>query len=267
MRLRLLVISIVATGVVLAALPAEAARARYVVSVGVLPATADVGQPVTLTGKVRGAGSARKLVGLQRSIAGGPWTTVATTRTSRRSTYRFAVPIDTAGAQSFRVRAPRSAKRSVGYSAARSLTGWRWLNLARQPWRADNDGSAWVETGVFSLGASPGQPAADSVSLGPAPGGVARFTVPPNTACTRFRATLGWGRRSTPSTTLNASVSGLDIPVSQTVSASTLVPIDAAWTGKLVLQADSASANYPYVVFLTPRVHCSVNSLDGFAEQ
>lgn len=253
-------------GGLLTATPAAAAPS-YAVSLAPVAAKADVGQRIRITGAVRGTGSAGKAVVLQRRVGTGGWQNIATTRTTKRSAFAFSHVIGTAGVQAFRVYAPRSRTVRAGISPARQLTGWRWLNLAEQPWRASNSGNAWVETGTFSLGADPGRTFPKSVSLGPESGATARFQVEFQPECTRLVTRMGWGRRSTSGTTATGAVSvnGVDA-VNTTVSETTSIPVDVNPAGRIEFRASDASGSFPYVILVTPRVYCSVNSLVPFLE-
>jgi len=110
---------------------AQAAPATYRVSISVSAAKADVGQSVTVTGRVSGPRAARKLVLVQQRVGTGAWRTVTKVRTTSSARYSTRVKVTTAGAQALRVVAPRSTVRRAGTSAARSLTGWRWVDASR----------------------------------------------------------------------------------------------------------------------------------------
>lgn len=134
MRTRVLVPAVVA-GLLIALVPttAQAAHPRYVVSASISAVKADVGATVKVSGTVAGKAAAKKTVYLQRKIGAGAWSTVGSTRTTAGRRYTFTHRVGATGAQTFRVYAPKSKYRSAGYSTARSLVGWTWLDLSRQP--------------------------------------------------------------------------------------------------------------------------------------
>lgn len=151
----LLVIATVAAVCLAAQLPAEAARTpTFRVTLTTSTTTSDVGTTVTLRGAVRGPKSARKTLLIQRRIGASQWTTIARTRTGPRSRYVRRVTTTTAGVQSLRVIAPRSTKAKRGTSAARMLTGWRWLDLTTQSQQAAGDVRGPVTVNGVSYGAS-----------------------------------------------------------------------------------------------------------------
>jgi len=133
MRVRFLSVA-AAVGLVACLAPAgaaQAAPASYRVSIALSATKADVGQTVTVSGRVTGPRAARKALLVQHRVGTGAWRTVKKVRTTASARYSAAVRISTAGAQSLRVVAPRSSVRRAGASAARGLTGWRWIDAAR----------------------------------------------------------------------------------------------------------------------------------------
>ena len=122
MRVRYLSIA-AAVGLVACLVPAGAANAA--------PATYRVSISIVVSGAVSGPRAARKQVLVQQRVGHGAWRTVKKVRTTSRARYSAAVTVTTAGAQSVRVVAPRSAVRRAGASAARGYTGWRWVDAVR----------------------------------------------------------------------------------------------------------------------------------------
>ena len=111
---------------------AEAApkKPTFKVSVSIRTSTADVGTSIRVSGKVSGPRAAKKRLVVQRKVGAGRWTTVRKVTTTSKRRYSTSVRISTAGAQQFRVVAPASKKARQGVSRARSLTGWRWLDVS-----------------------------------------------------------------------------------------------------------------------------------------
>lgn len=134
MRLRILAVA-AATALVATVAPASAAhaaKAPYKVTIKISASSADVGQKVTVSGKVRGPKSAKKVILVQRKVGAGAWKTVQKTRTTKKSRYSTKVTVANTGTQQYRVVAPKSKVRKAGKSPARNLTGWRWIDLTKQ---------------------------------------------------------------------------------------------------------------------------------------
>lgn len=149
MRLRTIAVA-AATGLVVALAPttAHAAKPAYKVSISLSKTTADVGQTVTVSGKVAGPKSAKKKLLVQRKVGSGAWKTVKKVKTTKKSRYSTKVKVSTAGKQSVRVVALKSSKRVKGVSKAKSYTGYRWLDLTVQK-RQDSGGG--VTKGAVTL--------------------------------------------------------------------------------------------------------------------
>jgi hypothetical protein len=130
LRPALALLGLVLGSVVLAA-PAEAAT--YSVTLTASHTNRDVGQTLTLTGKVAGSKAAGKKLTVQRRVADGPWSTIGTVRATSKKTFTVKHKVSRTGAQSFRVVAPKSGSTKTGTSPARSITGWTWLYLTDQP--------------------------------------------------------------------------------------------------------------------------------------
>ncbi|SKB07549.1 hypothetical protein [Aeromicrobium choanae] len=150
MRLRALALA-TATGLVLTVAPATAAEAArkpaYKVSISTSTANPSVGTTVKVTGKVTGPKAAKKRLLVQRKVGAGKWTTVAKVRTTKSRKYAARVKVSTAGKHAVRVVAPKSSKARAGSSRARSFTGWRWLDLTKQP----NQGGGDIVNGPVTI--------------------------------------------------------------------------------------------------------------------
>lgn len=249
-------------GLVVALMPtaAEAAKPRYVVSTAVSAARADVGTPVRITGTVAGAKAARKKVYLQRRIGSGRWVTVGSTRTSRSRGYAFRHVVGTAGAQSFRVYAPRSSKRTAGVSAARTLTGWRWLYLTQQPTTIQsfgNTSSNWVTTGTFPGPGGRAVPASYRMQINPKNSvGITASQL----GCDRFRATISTLPSVHPMRfTSFAADPAQDVTLNGGTNHVLDVGLDRRYP--VIDLTFAAPIGYTDVTLGSPRLHCSVNSL------
>lgn len=130
LRPALALLGLVLGSVALAA-PAEAAT--YSVTLTASHVKRDVGQTLTLTGKVAGSKAAGKKLTVQRRVGTGAWTTIGTVRATSKKTYTVKHKVSRVGAQSFRVVAPKSGSTKTGISPARSIVGWTWLYLTDQP--------------------------------------------------------------------------------------------------------------------------------------
>jgi len=136
MRLRTLAaataVALVASVAPTVAADAAAKKPAYKVSVSISKSAADVGTSIKLTGTVKGAKAAKKRLLVQRKVGSGKWTTVRKVTTTKTRRYSASVKISTAGAHQFRVVAPKSKKVRQGVSSVRRLTGWRWLDATKQ---------------------------------------------------------------------------------------------------------------------------------------
>lgn len=128
-----LVAFVVAT-LVLVGAPAGAAS-RYSVTVAVSAASADVGQGITLSGKVKPAAGGER-VKVQR-LTGATWTTVARARLNRHSRYRATVPVGAPGDNLYRVLKPRSDGHKAGVSPVVTVVGWRWRPISGLPMQGE----------------------------------------------------------------------------------------------------------------------------------
>lgn len=125
-RTVLAALALVAGSVALAA-PAKAAT--YGVTLTASHAQRDVGQKLTLSGKVSGAKAAGKKLAVQRRVGTGAWRTIATPRTTKTRTFSSRVTVSRTGTQQYRVVAPAAGSTQRGVSPARTVTGWTWLDL------------------------------------------------------------------------------------------------------------------------------------------
>jgi|GEM_PF-5430106 len=126
----------------LVSVPAEAAT--YKVSLSLSAAQADTGKTIKLTGAVSGSKAAKKTVWVQRKVGSGAWTTIAKPKTNASKKYAYTHTVSAAGAQQFRVVAPKKGSVKQGVSPSRSLVGWKWLLLAQQShW---STGAQYVDT-------------------------------------------------------------------------------------------------------------------------
>lgn len=149
MRVRAIALA-ATTGLVLALAPTAAQAATkptFKVSASVNTANPTVGTTVKVSGKVSGPKAAKKRLLVQRKLGAGKWTTVAKVRTNKSRKYSARVKVYTAGRHSVRVIAPKSSKAKAGTSATRGYTGWRWLDLTKQP----HDGGGEIVNGPVTI--------------------------------------------------------------------------------------------------------------------
>jgi len=172
---------------VLVAFPADAAT-RYVVTLATSAARADVGQSVTLAGRVAPNAKGQR-VKVQR-WSGAAWTTIARPRLNRHSRYRSTVTVSSPGDNLYRVVKPRSDGHKKGISPVATVVGWRWRNLSSMPvWNPPGLPSQYftvLPSGMLGPGTySP------FIKLGTTSPQTARFTYRLDGKCTRFDGHLG----------------------------------------------------------------------------
>lgn len=261
MRLRVLAVcAATAFTVVAAPVAAEAAAPAYRVAISTPRSNPDVGQALVLSGWVSGPKSAKKTLLVQRRIGAGGWTTVRRIKTTKKSRYAAVVVVPTAGAQSYRVVAPASKVRSRGISAARSLTGWRWLDATAKAVYDDLGPATLTIHGKTYPKA-----------LTPTGGGSGTLYVDTTKACDVLSYSFG-----TEGTTTSTSGSTTNLQLSSqlqtvlTVSGMMATGGQAPGTGRWQLRPDTA-----FVIIdvggggpvgqragiIAPRLHCSVNAL------
>lgn len=122
--------AIAATATVLVLSPAEAAS-RYAVTAFASTTKVDVGQSITLTGKVSPRARGEK-VKVQR-LSGSTWTTITKATLNRRSKYAATVRVTAPGDNRYRVVKPKSAGHKKGVSPTVTVVGWRWRTVASLP--------------------------------------------------------------------------------------------------------------------------------------
>ncbi len=112
--------------------PAEA-RGRYAVTAHLSLVRGDVGQVLTVSGRVRPK-APHKRVRVQELAPGTTtWRTVARARLTKKSRYAATIRIGHAGPTSYRVVKPRARGHRAGTSAPASLTGWQWRPMSSLP--------------------------------------------------------------------------------------------------------------------------------------
>jgi hypothetical protein len=172
---------------VLVALPADAAT-RYVVTISSSAARADVGQSVTLTGKVTPKAKGQR-VKVQRLSSTG-WTTVARPRLNRHSRYRATVTVSGPGDNRYRVVKPRSDGHKKGISPVVTIVGWRWRNLSSMPiWNPPADPSQFFS--VLPSGMLGPASYAPFIKLGSTSPVIAQVTYRLDGKCERFDGHVG----------------------------------------------------------------------------
>jgi len=177
----------VAGGLVLVAFPADAAT-RYAVTLASSATRADVGQRVTLTGKVTPSAKGQR-VKVQWSSGTG-WTTIARPRLNRHSHYRVNVTVSSPGDNHYRVVKPKSPGRKKGVSPSVTVVGWRWRNLSSMPvWNPPGFPSQFFT--VLPSGMLGPVTYSPFIKLGTSSPQTARFTYRLDGKCERFDGHLG----------------------------------------------------------------------------
>ncbi len=262
MRLRSLAVATTAALVVtLAPAAADAAQPAYKVSVSLSKTNADIGQTVTVSGKVIGPKAARKKLLVQRKVGAGGWKTVKKVATTRQSRYTTAVTVSSAGAQQYRVVAPKSNVRRAGTSSAKALTGWRWI---------DPTATALVEDLTRSTVTVDGR--AYKNALVTTPDGSGDVLISTGNTCDAL--TLSVGMEGTIDSSGVAYVyqatsfmAGEPTSVGAKMVTGNQAPPSSRWslkptTGFLVIELNANSEGPTQrAALISPRVHCSTNTL------
>lgn len=146
MRFRTIAVA-AAVGLIASLAPATAAEAAkkpaYQVSIKIGKTKADVGQVITVAGRVKGPKAKKKRLVVQRKVGTGAWRSVKKVRTNKKGRYATKVKVNLAGQQYLRVVAPKSKKARMGVSSRRGYVGWRWLDLTTQ--RSQTEGNDAVK--------------------------------------------------------------------------------------------------------------------------
>lgn len=187
----------VATTVLMVLSPAEAAT-RYSVTVHASTAKVDVGQSVTLRGRVTPKARGER-VKVQR-LDGSTWTTIRKTTLNRRSKYAATVTVTGPGDNHYRVVKPKSAGHKAGVSPTVTVVAWRWRSLTSLP-LADSVDATVLESGL--IGETVFRP---YIRLGSAAGGFARRSYVLDGRCARIDAHVGGTPDSVPAGPYNAQL-------------------------------------------------------------
>lgn len=179
----LAVVAPAATGAPAPAPAASTAKAAKV-TLNDLPASAEVGQRLTVSGRTKLAKPAKGKkpkpvqVTVERQYAGGKWQAVGTDTTDKKGRYSAKVALTQGGQTSFRVVRGGSA------SAVDSLAVYEWLDLVDQPQLVDAE---LVETRRTSTIAGTAYP--DSYEF---PASEAFLIAKADGLCTTFEASTGF---------------------------------------------------------------------------
>jgi hypothetical protein len=261
-RCVVLVAALAASAATVAA-PAQAAKPKFVVTAAVSATNVDVGQKIKVSGAVRGSGAAKKTVRLERRVGRTAWKTVASAKTNSKGKYAFAYALRQAGAQSFRVVAPKNRKRATGASPARTVTGWRWLDLTREPWST----SVWaVAEGGASVGLYATNHRSERVGIRMSPGEAASAGVQVGwrlRGCKTFKATFGIENRWNLTAHLEVA-SKIGASDESVVTAASDVTVLRALDPDdyVAVQLTNPTAVYSALIMSTPRAHCSADKLE-----
>ena len=240
---------VAAAATFLVAPPAHAAS--YVVSLSADALNADVGEKVTLSGKVGGTGAVGRTVYLQRQSSNGAWGTVATTTTNSARAYSKAVTIPAAGTNAYRAVVNASSTVAKGTSLTRTVTGWTWLNLTDQPHATAGDvivGNTFVVAG---------RNRARNIELS---SGSSIFWVLDG-HCDRSDIAVTRYDGSNPMQTVPVSLSTDDGGTTYFAKSGSLTPANNVTAQSASLELARANDSGPGVVVTTPRVHCDVPRL------
>lgn len=187
----------VAATVLMILSPVEAAS-RYSVTVHTSTTTVDVGQSITLKGKVTPKARGQK-VKVQR-LDGNTWTTIKKATLNRRSKYTATVTVTAPGNNHYRVVKPRSAGHRKGISPTVTVVGWRWRSLTDLPLAESVDATV-LESGL--IGVTVFRP---YIRLGSASGGFPKRSYVLDGKCARIDAHVGGTPDSAPDGPYNAQL-------------------------------------------------------------
>lgn len=262
MHLRVLGTAVAATLIVtLAPTAAHAAKKpTYKVTISTSATVADVGQTITVKGKVTGPKAAKKRILVQQRVGTSAWKTVRKVRTTAKRRYATTIKVRTAGAQQLRVVAPKNKKARKGTSKVRAFTGWRWIDATVTGALDDlTKGSVTIRGKAYA-------------GVIVAPDGRGYLDVRFDKRCDSVQYGVG---------TTGTESSEAQLRVAQSIGANRANEIawyepyasgDAApsfTTWRLHPDADhiwfvldsSAATDTERAVLITPRLHCNVNSL------
>ncbi|VXC40684.1 NPCBM/NEW2 domain-containing protein [Aeromicrobium sp. 9AM] len=127
--MRKLFIVLVAAAAILVPMQGAEAASAYSVTASVSISSIDLGKSFVLSGTVSPSAKG-KTVKIQRQYAGGSWTTLVTKTLSSTSKYSVTIKPSKAGTTKYRVIKAASSTRAQGISSNRTVTVYRWRNLA-----------------------------------------------------------------------------------------------------------------------------------------
>lgn len=237
------------------ALAAPAQAATYSLTLTASHTNRDVGQTLTLTGKVTGSKAAKKKLTVQRRAGAGAWTTIGTVRTTSKKTYSFKHRVTRTGAQSFRVVAPKNGSTKIGVSPTRNITGWTWLDLY--------DESYYSAGGVQRGWVGPvngGTPPRETLGLYSSDGSDVHGSVAWRTEslCDRLTAAFGMSDSDGTAKWVRISLPGADVEVQP--SEITTLNRSLVDVGLFSMRRFTDSGE-GYVAIESPRAHCKVARL------
>lgn len=251
--LRRLSVLLVAALVAAVLTSAPASAATYSVTIKLSAVKADVGKTVTISGSVSGSKAAKKSLLVQRKVGSGAWKKIGSVKTTSKKKYTYKHKVSTAGAQQFRVVAPKKGSTKQGVSPAKSFAGWRWLNLAEQPTFVY--GAAAIDTNPTILGKK--RPHSIEVypnSFGATHEGVS-WTLSELCDKSDIKAAL-YAVAGSNTSDLYSSTDGGGSTIS--VTATELKTSNVVSSASQYLQIENEGLAYT-VVLVSPRIHCSVN--------
>lgn len=119
---RILVAVIAAVMTLALAAPADAAGARFAVSIKVSSPSVYAGQTVTISGKVTPGASGKTVVVQKKLSTSKSWENEGKAKIRRNGTFSFTDRPSSLKARSYRVYKPKQGKRKAGYSTSRKVT-------------------------------------------------------------------------------------------------------------------------------------------------
>ena len=234
---------VAAAATFLVAPPAQAAS--YVVSLSADALNADVGEKVTLSGKVGGTGAVGRTVYLQRRSSNGAWGTVATTTTNGARAYSKAVTIPAAGTNAYRAVVNASSTLGRGTSVTRFVTGYTWVDLHAAAYASDG----FVQRGWH--GQLNGRiPPRQTFGLS----GDAWLYWDVDGLCDQVLGTLEQPSGASPTTVTVGAGTSTAYTVGATPRA---IDLPLTGVGSLTVSRDGGG----YVALISPRAHCSAATL------
>jgi hypothetical protein len=235
------------------------AKPAYKVSITVKSTTGQVGQKVTVSGKLTGPSVKGQSLKVQRSDSGGAWKTVASPKASSSGAYSSAVPLATAGKTGIRVLKTATSQASQGVSAVKKVDTFGWLNATQQPAITMGDWDATLSIGGKTYPHS----ASEAVD------GFFQVAFNLGESCTKFRTAIGFADNGHDPGTTSATYAvtgakgsppqlpGVSVTHDVTGNGSLTFSFDVTGLDLLLINAQTAASNLN-PAYGSPQLLCDV---------